>query len=105
MATPKKTYPYAIYYKDSTYMIYNLTREDYEHIKDVLSKPKTEYVTVAFTSVGILLLEDVRSIIEQKPEPAPAKLQKDDGDPALSLEERAWLNAQRENQNDEEDYH
>lgn len=100
MATPKKTYPYAIIYRDGTFMVYDLTKDDFEAVTKAMFGEKK----VAITTVGILDLSDVRGVIEQKIKPVE-KTKATEGDPSLSIEEQAWLNHQREHQTDEEDYH
>jgi hypothetical protein len=77
MATPKKRYRYTFLYTDQTYLTYELTREDFQRIEEGLTyqnanedgrawiKPEKKFVAV---SIGIIGLENIRSIIEQKEE-------------------------------------
>jgi hypothetical protein len=89
MATPKKKYPYAIYYKDGSYMIYDLTTDDYA----TLVQGVIDNAHGVVTSVGLLVLEDIRSIIEQKPEPKVKKVKEEKpAYPDLDAESVEWLN-------------
>ena len=77
MATPKKRYRYTFLYTDQTYLTYELTREDFQRIEEGLTyqnanedgrawiKPEKKFVSV---SIGVIGLENIRSIIEQKEE-------------------------------------
>lgn len=56
---------YAIYYSDGSYLIYELTEKDYQAVEKGLIQG-IAYVRI---SLGILGLEDVRSVIEQRPKP------------------------------------
>jgi hypothetical protein len=88
MATPKKKYPYAIYYKDGSYMIYDLTTDDYA----TLVQSMIEEAHAVVTSVGLLVLEDIRSIIEQKPEKVKKVKPEKPAYPDLDAESVEWLN-------------
>ena len=80
MATPKKRYRYTFLYTDQTYLTYELTREDFQRIEEGLTyqnanedgrawiKPEKKFVAV---SIGVIGLENIRSIIEQKEEEEP----------------------------------
>ena len=66
MGTPKKRYKYTFLYTDQTYLTYELTREDFALLEKALCETENKkYVSV---SVGIIGLENIRSIIEQKEE-------------------------------------
>ena len=66
MATPKKRYRYTFLYTDQTYLTYELTREDFQNIEDTLcGKTKQAFVAV---SIGVIGIDQVRSVIEQKEE-------------------------------------
>lgn len=76
MATPKKRYKYTFLYTDQTYLTYELTREDFEKVEQGLTgnnphperafiKPTMNFVAV---SIGVIGLDGVRSVIEQKEE-------------------------------------
>lgn len=98
MATPPKKYPYAIYYSDGAYLTYDLLREDFECIKNVMLSSKAK--PVAVTSVGILDLSQVRSVIELKEEPNKEEKAPPAANPDLSSEERQYLNLLSEQQKD-----
>lgn len=59
-----KRKPYAIYRKDNTYLIHDLTKRDYEVLVEAFKKGE-----IAVISIGAIATDDIRSIIEQKPEP------------------------------------
>lgn len=88
----KKTYPYAIHYNDGSYMVYDLTREDFDKIKKHMAGPPN--VRIIECSIGILNLQDVRSVIEQrvpkKPKPILA------AHPNLTAEDIEWLALNKE---------
>lgn len=66
MATPKKRYRYTFLYTDQTYLTYELTKEDYADVEAALCEGENwKYVAV---SIGIIGMENIRSIIEQKEE-------------------------------------
>jgi hypothetical protein len=86
MATPKKTKPYAIYYNDGSYMIYDLTQEDFDMLSTCIQDSPTSAIEL---SIGIIVLKDVRSVIRQKP---PEKPKKNEGTaPDLTAEEIEWM--------------
>lgn len=102
MATPKKTYPYAIYYNDGSYMIYDLTQDDYDHLKKTLTHTPAfntgglQYgspVSIEL-SIGLISLKDIRSVIKQKPPEKPKK--NESAIPELTTEEIEWVVANRE---------
>ena len=64
MPTPKKRYRYTFLYTDQTYLTYELTKEDYASLEAALCHGEEwKYVAV---SIGIVGLENIRSVIEQK---------------------------------------
>lgn len=66
MATPKKRYKYTFLYTDQTYLTYELTKDDFEEVETALTKNEPrKYVAV---SIGVIGMENIRSIIEQKEE-------------------------------------
>jgi len=84
MPSKPKTYPYAIYRTDNTYLVYDLTKADYQKILQGCTEGK-QFVEI---SIGILNLTDIRAVIEQKP---PKKVKEKPALPPMSPEERAWL--------------
>lgn len=104
MATPKKKHPYAIYYNDGSYMIYDITQEDFDKITACMTKAVT-YSTNSLNpihslpptsvelSIGIISMKDIRSVIKQNP---PAKVKKNEGtSPDLTEEEIEWMVANK----------
>ena len=90
MATPKKKHPYAIYYNDGSYMIYDITQEDFDHLKKTLIMQAPVAVEL---SVGLISTKDIRSVIKQKP---PEKVKKHEGtSPDLTDEEIEWMVANK----------
>lgn len=79
-----KLTPYAIYYKDGTYMTYDLTKDDYEALTGAIVERKP----VAL-SVGFIVIDDIRAVILQKPTPAPVPDKP--AVPDLPPDEREWL--------------
>lgn len=91
MASPKKRTPYAVVRDDNTYVIYDLTKDDYEHLSNSL----VSEAKFCKLSIGILKLSDIRSVIEQKPEPkAKKEKQLETGTPDLDVTAIAWLKEQ-----------
>ena len=68
MATPKKRYSYTFLYTDGTYLTYELTREDFALLEKALCETENKSKQYVAVSVGIIGLENIRSIIEQKEE-------------------------------------
>lgn len=81
---------YAVMYTDGTYMTYEFTEEDYNLIALTMCSDQR----VAVTSLGILVLTDIRSIIKQKPQEQPAE--SESAYPNIDQESRAWINANME---------
>lgn len=81
-ARGKKT-AYAIYYKDNSYMTYDLTKSDYEALRGALGF--CEYVE---TSIGMLATGDIRAVIEQRPLPPQ---EEKPTNPPLSQDAYAWI--------------
>lgn len=101
MATPQKKYPYAIYYNDGSYMIYDITKEDFDILcKKLTEKPAfntggLQYGQAAAVelSIGVISMRDIRSVIKQNP-PKPVK--KNEGTaPDLTPEEIEWMVANK----------
>lgn len=70
MAYKKVRIPYAVYYNDGTYMVYEFNEDDYKAVSLALLNAQS---AVLIQDVGIFKLGDIRSIIKQKPEPKAAK--------------------------------
>lgn len=81
----KKT-PYAIYRKDNSYLIYDLTKADYMAL---VSACKTREPVEL--SIGLIVTDDIRAVIEQKPAPPP-----DDkpANPPMTQDAIGWLREQ-----------
>lgn len=79
-----KLYPFAIYYTDGSYLIYDLTGKDYKALKEAITKGEPVEL-----SVGFLTTKDIRSVIRQKEtkDPVPEK----PAVPELSIEEMQYL--------------
>jgi hypothetical protein len=91
MATPKKKRSYTILYTDGTYLTYDLTKEDFESVKAALCHGEEwKYVAV---SIGIIGMENVRSIIEQKEEELEEETPTDTN-PPLDQESYNWIKEQ-----------
>lgn len=84
MPTPPKQYPYAIYYSDNSYMIYDLTKADYE----ALTKAILEQAPAVKVSIGVLQTKDIRAVIKQREE-KPKK--EKPAVPDLSVDELEYL--------------
>lgn len=91
MPTPAKKYPYAIVRNDNSYNVYDITRADYGKIKEGLLENKT-YTEI---SIGLLRLDDIRSVIEQKEEVVQQTEEKP-ALPPMSPEERTYYNQLKE---------
>lgn len=83
MAYKKVRLPYAIYYNDGTYMVYDFNEDDYKAITLAMESDRH---TVVIAEVGVLKLGDIRSIIKQKPEPKAPK----SAAPEMNSEEAEW---------------
>lgn len=87
MAKPRvKVIPYAIYYTDGSYMIYDLTRQDF----DALTYGITEQQPVNLT-VGFLSTKDIRAVIEQKPQETKQVKKERIAAPEMTLEDMQYL--------------
>ncbi len=90
MATPKKRYKYTIFYTDGSFMTFELTKEDYAYVEAALCG--TDDQRYAAVSIGVIGLEGVRGIIEQKEEePEMTDEPKADTLPALDQESYNWI--------------
>lgn len=90
--TPPRTYPYAIYYNDGSYMVYDLTRADFDQLTEALVS--TEFpIRFVKLSIGLLCTFDIRSIIEQRESEEQEELPS--ADPGLSLSELHYLTTLR----------
>lgn len=105
MATPKKKHPYAIYYNDGSYMIYDITQEDFDALSKLM-RQTTNFqggITPPSSielSIGLISLKDIRSVIKQKP---PEKVKKHEGtSPDLTDEEIEWMVANKRAWREEE---
>jgi hypothetical protein len=81
-------FPYAIYYTDGSYMIYELREIDYQAI---VKAKMTAESAVDIPELGFIATVDIRSIIKQKPEPKPKQAKLENGDPDLTVEELEWM--------------
>lgn len=77
-----ETKPYSVMYADGTYLVFELTQEDYDTLKQAVVDVK-----VADISIGLLVTSDIRSIIIQKP-----KIEQHKGsNPDLPAGSKEWL--------------
>lgn len=91
MATPKKKYQYTIFYNDGTYMTFELTKEDFNHIEVGL----TQAQGFAPVSIGIIGLSNIKAVIEQKDaEPEVEEETQGDTLPPLDQESYNWIKEQ-----------
>lgn len=82
-----KLYPFAIYYTDGSYLIYDLTEKDYKALKEAITKGEPVEL-----SVGFLTTKDVRAVIRQKETNATvAPVPEKPAVPELSVEEMQYL--------------
>lgn len=91
MARRGKTKPYAVYYKDGSYLIYDLTKKDYEELKRALlylPNPELEYrrLDTVELSIGILKLEDIRAVILQRP-----VQMNEAANPPMPVQDQVWI--------------
>ena len=93
-----KTYPYAVWYEDGAYMIYDLTKKDYEDLKFALFS-NMGYIEL---SIGVLSTKGIRSVILQREQQKQQEQQLPDADPPLSFEEWQFLKEQRRKEDEEE---
>lgn len=97
MGTPKKRYKYTAVYTDGSYITYELTREDYKEIEDILTADgqATNRPKFASISIGIVGLDHIRSIVLQKEEEIeqPEEEQPLENIPVLDQESYEWLKA------------
>lgn len=91
MATPQKRRPYAIIRDDSSFVIYELTKDDYETLSNSLV---SEYKFCKI-SIGTFKLTDIQAVVEQKPEPKAKEKPLETGTPDLDVTAIAWLNEQK----------
>lgn len=83
MAYKKVRTPYALYYNDGTYMVYEFNEDDYKSVSLALLN---DQAAISIPEIGILKLGDIRSVIKQKPEPKVAK----SAAPEMNSEEAEW---------------
>lgn len=88
MPTPKKRKAYNVIYTDGSYMTYDLTVNEYEHIVE-----RMEHKGIAQLSFGTIATEDIRSIVEFKePKEEPRERELEDlGLPEMTNEQLEWM--------------
>lgn len=87
MATKPKTDLYVVMYKDLTNVNYELSAAEFKIFTEAIASGDK---AVVLKDIGVLVLEDVRAVIKQKPieeDPAPTPA----ADPSLTPEEMAWV--------------
>lgn len=62
MPSKPATKLYTVYYNDSTYLSYNFTKKDYDHIAEAVMDGRP----AVMTTIGLLAVQDIRSVILQK---------------------------------------
>jgi hypothetical protein len=90
--TAIKLYPYAIYYTDNSYMIYDFTASD---VKAITKHLQSGSKGVLELSIGFLIFEDIRAIIKQKEKEIEEEPEAVDADPDLPFSVKSYLNELR----------
>lgn len=92
MATKPKTDLYVVMYKDLTNVNYELSAAEFKSLSECIAAGDK---SVILKDIGVLVLDDVRAVIKQKPiEEAPAPTPA--ADPNLTPEEMAWVQQYRD---------
>lgn len=92
MATKPKTRLYVVMYNDHTNINYELTAAQFKLLSEAITDGDKRGVLLE--GVGVLVLEDIRAVIEQIVEEKPTPVQ--GADPVLSPEEIAFMEQYRE---------
>lgn len=89
-----KTYSYAVYYSDNSYMIYDFVPSDIKAFTKHLLDGNTSFLEL---SIGLFNFKDIRAIIKQKDkEDEEAYIpQLEDADPELPFSVKSYLNELR----------
>jgi flagellar biosynthesis regulator FlaF len=87
-----KIYPYAFYYTDNSYMIYDLLASDVKAITKHLESGNTGALEL---SIGFVIFKDIRAIIKQKEKEFEPEIEIKDADPELSFSVKSYLNELR----------
>lgn len=90
MATPKKKYKYTFLYTDGTYLTFELTKEDFDNVEKALTQGQAQQKFTA-VSIGVIGLDGIRSIIEQKDEEPQEDTPPEDTLPPLDQESYNWF--------------
>lgn len=89
MASKPATKPYTVYYKDGTYLTYDLSKPEYEAAEDALMKG----LPAIKTRIGVLRMDEVRAVIlQRKNADVP---QHKGADPELPAEAKEWIKSQK----------
>ena len=94
MATPKKKYRYTIFYNDGTYMTFELTKDDFEEVKAGLTAAYMNKPIFASVSIGVIGLNNIKAVIEQKDEEPQEEVSTGDTLPPLDQESYNWIKEQ-----------
>lgn len=79
--------PYAVYYKDGNYLIFDLVAADYKLLKDAMHKKECVELSIGFFST-----DDIRAVIEQKPKEDAEHTQEFKGAfPDLDIADMEWI--------------
>lgn len=62
MATPKKRYPYNFFYRDKSFVTFDLTKEDFDKVVEY----KMDGKDVVPVSIGFIEIKDVVTAVEKK---------------------------------------
>ena len=91
MPKPKVRKPYNFLYTDGSYITYDLTKDEYTDITQLLGTD-AKFVKVDF---GILALSDIRSVVELKEEKKEVKTSPVHADPIVAPEIHEYLQYMR----------
>jgi hypothetical protein len=93
MPSPAKKKPYAIIREDNTFVVYDLSKLDYQYLTECLFEDK-KYCGL---EIGIISLKDIRAIVLQKETPKEEKEKPlESGNPGMDAVTLHWLKQQEE---------
>jgi len=87
-----KTYTYAIYYNDNSYMMSEFVPSDIKLFTKHLLAGNTSFLEL---SIGMLNFKDIRAIIKQKEKEEVEEVELEDADPEVSFSVKSYLNELR----------
>lgn len=92
MPTPKKRYMYTFFYNDGSYMMFELTKEDFNSLETALCR--VEELQYVATSIGIIGLSNIKAVILQKGEEDEEEVKTSRTLPPLDQESYNWIKEQ-----------